>query len=147
VRVSSQIVLPIQPPKAWDVLIGWENQARWMKDAAAVEVISAVRGGVGTTLLVRTKVLGVSLFSERLEVVTWEPPTLMRIAHRSFIRGVGEWRLEPVDAGTNFVWTEELQLPVIMLGALALQAYRPVMRRLMNGSLRGLLQYVIHSGT
>jgi hypothetical protein len=146
VKVSSRIVLPITPSKAWDVLVDWENQASWMKDADAVDVISAVRQGVGTTLSVRTKILGVTLFSERLEVMTWEPPTLLRLAHRSFIRGVGEWRLEAVAAGTEFVWTERLALPVPLLGALALQVYRPVMHRLMGGSMRALIQYVIHSG-
>jgi hypothetical protein len=47
--------------------------------------------------------------------------------------------------GTTFTWVEDLSLPVPVLGELALQAYRPFLRRLMRGALAGLRRYVISS--
>ena len=92
---------------------------------------------------VRTRVLGIPLFTEVLEVTEWDRPSRLRLAHRGFVRGFGEWTLRPTRAGTRFRWTEELSIPVPVLGEAALLAYRPAMRRLMRASLaelRGLMR-------
>ena len=145
-RVEREVVLPVAPDRAWEVLTDWERQARWMRDADRVEVTSVARSGPGTTLAVRTRVLSVPLFTERLEVIGWDPPRALRIAHRSFIRGTGVWRLEPAGTGTRFRWIEDLSLPVPIVGELALRIYRPVMRRLMGGAMEDLRELVL-SGT
>jgi hypothetical protein len=142
-RVEREVVLPVPPPAAWAGLTDWERQPEWMHDADRVRVISPQRVGVGTTVAVRTRVLGVPLFTERLEVVGWDPPRELRIAHRSLIRGAGVWSLEPAGTGTRFRWTEEIALPVPLLGELALRGYRPVMRRLMGGAMRDLQAWVL----
>jgi hypothetical protein len=142
VRVERRIVLPTPPAGAWVVLVDWERQSDWMADADEVRVTSAAREGVGTTLDVKTRVLNVPLFTERLEVVGWDPPRELRIAHRSFIRGQGTWTLTPAGAGTRFRWIEDLSLPVPLLGGLALLVYRPFMRHLMGRAMRDLRAYV-----
>ena len=43
-----------------------------------------------------------------------------------------------MDGSTRFTWTEELSLPIPILGELALLVYRPFLRRLMRGSLANL---------
>lgn len=137
-RVSSEIVLPVPLERVWELLLRWEEQPRWMRDADSVRVIGSQRDGVGTTIAVRTRVLNVPLFTERLEVTIWEPPRRLVMAHRSFVRGVGTWRLQPVEGGTWFSWVEDLRLPVPILGELALRVYRPFMRRLMREALAAL---------
>ena len=137
-RVGREVVLPVPPAAAWAALTDWERQAEWMRDADRVEVVSLQRAGLGTTVAVRTRVLHVPLFTERLEVVGWDPPRELRIAHRSFVRGTGTWSLEPAGTGTRFWWVEEISLPVPVLGELALRVYRPFMRRLMGGAMRDL---------
>ena len=141
-RVEREVVLPVAPERAWAALVDRERQAEWMRDADRVVVTSAAREGVGTRLAVRTRVLGVPLFTEELEVVGWDPPRGLRIAHRSFVRGSGVWSLEPRGAATVFRWTEDLSLPVPLLGELALRVYRPVMRRLMTGAMGDLRTFV-----
>jgi carbon monoxide dehydrogenase subunit G len=142
VRVEGQIVLPTSPAQAWAILVDWERQHEWMADADEVRVTSPTREGAGTTVVVKTRVLNVPLFGERLEVVGWSPPNELRVAHRSFIRGRGTWTLTPAGAGTRLRWTEDLAMPVPLLGELALAAYRPFMRRLMLRSMRELQAYV-----
>jgi hypothetical protein len=141
-RVECVTILPAPPDRAWAVLLDWERQSLWMRDADRVEVVSPMREGLGTAVAVKTRVLGVPLFTERLEVVAWDPPREVRMAHRGFIRGFGTWRLEPVDAGSRFRWQEDLALPVPLLGEAALLAYRPFMRHLMRGAMRGLQAHV-----
>jgi hypothetical protein len=141
-KVERSIVLPVPQADAWAALMRWEDQVTWMKDADSVRVVSAQREGVGTTIAVKTRVLNVPLFTERLEVTIWDPPSRLVMAHRSFVRGVGTWTFEPVDGGTRFTWTEELGLPVPVLGELALRVYRPFMRHLMRGALEDLQAFV-----
>jgi hypothetical protein len=138
VRVDASAALPLSPADLWRVLVRWEDQAGWLRDADEVRVLTAQREGAGVMVAVRTRVLGVPAFTERLEVTVWDPPRRLAIAHRSFVRGVGTWSLRPEGAGTRFVWIEELSLPIPLLGDLVLRAYRPVLRRLMRGGLEAL---------
>jgi uncharacterized protein YndB with AHSA1/START domain len=138
VRIVAEAVLPAPPARVWAFLLDWERQAAWMHDADRVTVVSPNREGVGVTLAVRTRILGIPLFTDRLEVLEWDPPRLLRLAHRRFVHGTGEWRLDPDPPGTRFAWTEDLSIAVPLLGEAALLAYRPVLRRLMRRSLSNL---------
>lgn len=142
-RVSASGVFPVTQGALWDVLIRWEDQARWLKDADSVRVLGVRREGVGVRLSVRTRVLNIPLFTEQVEVTLWEPPHRLVIGHRSFVRGVGTWELASEDAGhTRFTWTEHLSLPVPVVGELALVVYRPFLRHLMRRGLVDLGAYV-----
>lgn len=146
-RIAVQRYLPVAPEAAWDVLVRWEDQATWMKDADSVRVLTSQRTGAGVLLAVRTRVLNVPLFTEQLEVTLWEPPRRLVIAHRSFVCGVGVWELQAARGGTRFTWTEDLSLPVPLLGELALLVYRPFMRRLMRRALADLQALVRSEST
>jgi uncharacterized protein YndB with AHSA1/START domain len=142
VRVEATTDLAAPPERVWDRVRRWEDQSRWIRDAVWVRVLTREREGVGARVRVLNRVLHVPLFTEQLEVVEWEPPRRMVLAHRSFVRGTGTWSLEPVDGSTRFAWVEELSLPIPLLGELALLVYRPFMRRLMRGSLANLQRVV-----
>lgn len=137
-RVSAQIELALPPRDAWRRLLAWEDQIAWMRDAVSVRVLTSHRQGVGVIVAVHTRVLGVPLFADHLEVTVWDPPRRLVMAHRGLVRGVGEWLLQPAEDGTRFTWTEEPSLPVPILGELVLLAYRPFIRRLMRRSLSNL---------
>lgn len=137
-RVEAFRDLTASPERAWSSVERWEEQSRWIRDAVWVRLLTPERAGVGTRIEVKNRVLHVPLFTEQLEVVGWDPPRRMVMAHRSFVRGTGIWSLEPVDGSTRFTWTEELSLPIPILGELALLVYRPFLRRLMRRSLANL---------
>jgi hypothetical protein len=138
VRVSASAVSPLGQDELWNLIVRWEDQAAWLRDADAIRVLTSHREGVGVRVAVRTRVLGIPLFTEELEVTLWQPPRRLVVGHRSFVRGRGTWTLSSEATGTRITWVEELSLPVPVLGELALLVYRPVMRRLMRGSLAGL---------
>jgi uncharacterized protein YndB with AHSA1/START domain len=137
VIVSVETALPVPVARAWAALLDWERQADWMRDADSVRVLSENREGVGVWLAVRTRILNVQMFTEVLEVIEWEPPSRLVMAHRSFVRGTGEWLLEPDAVGSRWRWTERLSLPPAILGELALRVYQPFMRHLMRTASRG----------
>lgn len=145
-HVEESAELPATVTEAWEVLTDWERQSEWMRDADRVEVLGAERRGHGVRLAVRTRVFNVPAFTERLDVVEWDPPRCLRMAHRSFIRGFGEWRLDPVDGGVRFTWSERLTLPAPVIGELALQIYRPYLRRLIGKAQEGFRRTLIARG-
>lgn len=146
-RVTARSILPIPPEDAWRILTAWEDQARWMRDVDAVRVLTRHRVGVGVCLAARTRVFGVPLFTDRLEVTLWEPPRRLVVAHQGVVRGVGRWTLDPDPSGTRFTWLEDVSLPVPFLGELALLVYRPFMGRLMRGTLANLQAFVRREST
>jgi len=141
-RVDVSRKLTVAPDRVWSTIERWEEQSRWIRDAVWVRLLTRERTGAGARVEVMNRVLHVPLFTEQLEVVGWDPPRRMVMAHRSFVRGTGTWSLEPVDGSTMFTWTEELSLPIPMLGELALLVYRPFLRRLMRGSLANLQRLI-----
>jgi hypothetical protein len=141
-RVDASRNLTDAPDRVWSTIEPWEEQSRWIRDAVWVRLLTTERAGVGTRIEVKNRVLHVPLFTEQLEVVGWDPPRRMVMAHRSFVRGTGTWSLESVGGSTRFTWTEELSLPIPILGELALLVYRPFLRRLMRGSLANLQRLI-----
>jgi hypothetical protein len=146
VRVERTVDLPCGIDEAWAVLTLWERQADWMLDADEVVVRSAEREGVGVRLDVRTRLFQIPAFVEPMEVVAWDPPTSLEIAHGGAVRGRGRWSLQPVVGATRFTWTEDVALAIPVVGALAAAIYAPVMRALMGRAQRGLRALIIASG-
>jgi polyketide cyclase/dehydrase/lipid transport protein len=139
VRVGAEVILPAGPEAAWGTLVQWEEQPAWMVDAASVRVVSADREGVGARIAARTRIFGLPIVTDTLEVVEWDPPRRLVLVRRGFVRGSGTWELEPAPGGSTFRWTEDIRVPVPVLGELALLAYRPILRRLMRRSLENLV--------
>lgn len=137
-RVQATRVLPFSPERVWAFAARWEEQPRWIRDAVWVRMVSERREGVGARIRVMNRVLGIPLFAEELEVTSWDPPRRLEMGHRSFVRGTGTWAFEAEGSATRLTWTEELHLPVPLLGELALWVYRPFMRRLMARGLADL---------
>jgi polyketide cyclase/dehydrase/lipid transport protein len=134
--------MPLAPERVWAFAVRWEDQPRWIRDAVWVRVLSTHREGVGVRIRVLNRVLHVPVFTEQLEVTEWSPPRRLAMAHRSFVRGVGTWSLEPSDGSTRFTWSEEISVPIPVLGELALLVYRPFMRRLMGNGLANLQRLI-----
>jgi uncharacterized protein YndB with AHSA1/START domain len=145
-EVDRSIVLPTTPTQAWQVLTQWERQADWMLDADRVTVVSDAREGIGVRLAVRTRLFGVPAFTEPIEVTGWEPPRRLTIRHGGPLSGTGTWRLDPVDGGSRFTWTERVRLDVPLVGEPAARLYRPIMGVLMRRAMEGLRRHVIAMG-
>jgi carbon monoxide dehydrogenase subunit G len=137
-RVSAERVMAVDREAVWQCLLAWEDQPSWMADAASVRVVSAHREGPGVRISVRTRILGLPILTDTFEVAECDPPRRLTVVRRGFVTGTGEWRLEPEDHGTRFVWSEEIRMPIPLLGEVALLLYRPILRRLMARSLTNL---------
>ncbi len=143
-RFEEQTVLKADSSRVWDVLVDWEGQARWMPDVAWIRVVGSDRE-LGARLKVRTKVFGIPLATDEVRVTAWEPPARLAVDHVGVVMGVGEWHLEPTEAGTLFTWSEDFRMPPPLLGDLALWIYSPFQRAMLRRSIRNL-ERLVESG-
>jgi len=142
-RFFVERVLSAPPERVWAVLADWERQAEWMPDVAWIRVLGPERG-LGARLAVRTKVLGVPVATDLVEVTAWEPVRRLGVRHTGVVTGEGEWTLEPTaeGGGTRFAWWEEIRMPPPVLGDAGLWLYGPVQRAMLRRSVRNLAALV-----
>lgn len=150
-RIEVTTHIEADPDRVWEVLVDWEGQPRWMRDAHSVRVLSPHREGVDVVVRCRTDIIGglrgarrrggsLLVVDDDMVTTEWEPPRVIGIRHLGrLIRGVGAFELKPTAQGTHFTWWEEIDAPLGPIGeALATVVVVPVVRRVFRASLAGL---------
>ena len=138
VTVEMAQTMPAPPEVVWRLITDWEHQDDWMLEASDFVVISEAREGVGVRAEATVKIGGIST-RDVVTVVGWEPERRLAIRHEGWVAGVGEILLTPIGSDrTHVFWSEELEPPVGVAGALGLSAFKPLMRRIFQRDLRVL---------
>jgi carbon monoxide dehydrogenase subunit G len=137
VRFEERATIAATPDQVWQVLSDWERQASWMPDVAWMRLLGPERE-LGAKLEVRTKVFGVPLATDLVEVIGWEPPRRLAIRHVGVVGGMGEWSLAPTPQGTSFTWIESFRMSPPILGDLGLWLYSPWQGMMLRRSIRNL---------
>ena len=130
--------------EVWRVVEPIERHVDWMHDAVAIRFDTDQRRGVGTTFECDTKV-GPMRLVDKMEVTSWVPERSMGVRHSGLVTGSGVFTLTPIDLGrrTRFGWTEELDFPWWLGGALGeVIGAKLVMGAIWRRNLRGLKQLV-----
>lgn len=138
-RIEAITHIEAPPKRVWDVLVDWEGQTSWMRDALEVEVLSDHREGPGVVVRCRTNIAGAAV-DDHMETTEWVEHEIIGVRHTGrVIRGIGAFELEPTAHGTKFTWWEEIDTPGGDLGdALVGVLVVPWIRRVFRTSLAGL---------
>jgi carbon monoxide dehydrogenase subunit G len=131
VTITSRILLPVPPERAWRAVVDWPRQGRWM-------LATRVHGGhgPGAQVVARTGI-GPVRFTDTMVITHWEPPHRCVVEHTGrVVRGAGVFEVVPAGAGSEFRWTERLELPFAAAGRWAWRGIRPLAQRGMDLSLR-----------
>jgi carbon monoxide dehydrogenase subunit G len=137
VEVSARIQVPVPPDRAWRAVVDWPGQGRWM-------LATRVHGGhgLGARVVARTGVGPVG-FTDTMEITQWEPPHRCVVRHTGrVVRGAGVFEVLPAGAGSEFRWTERLELPLAVVGRWGWRLARPLAQRGMDLSLRRFARLV-----
>jgi hypothetical protein len=131
----------------WAAVTDWPTQGEWML-ATIVDRTSQAPDRVGSELAAWTGLgrpgrgLG---FWDTMVIEQWLPPLRCRVRHTgSVVRGDGWFAvtgLAAADTGaehSRFVWAEELDLPLGVLGVVGWWLVKPVMRHGVQLSLNRL---------
>ena len=136
--------VPVQAPaeEVWAGAVDWDAQGTWMLG-------TSVRGtaqdgvGVGGGIEAFTGV-GPLGFLDTMVITAWDPPRRCEVRHTGrLVRGTGLFGVEAVTPGTSvFVWREDLELPLGVLGRLGWPLVRPLFAAGVRLSLRRFARWV-----
>ena len=137
------LTVPVAAP-AEDVFAGamdWDAQSQWM---LGTRVRATTAGeGVGSRVEAFTGIGRIG-FLDTMEVTRWEPPVRCDMRHDGrLVRGTGTFSVEQRGpASSVFVWREDLELPLGVLGRLGWPLVRPVFAFGVQLSLRRFARWV-----
>ena len=132
--------------QTWAGATDWDGQGEWM---LGTDVRATARNGEGvgggieafTGLTVRGARLG---FLDTMSITLWEPPHRCHVVHTGrLVRGTGAFEVEPRgDGRSRFVWREDLELPLGLLGRLGWPLVRPLFAYGVQLSLKRFARWV-----
>ena len=111
----------------WERLADLETHVEWMRDAESIRFVGPSRRGVGTRMIVGTRI-GPFRTDDVLEVVGWAEGSSITVRHRGIVKGTGELRVDPSGEGSRVTWTEDLAFPWWLGGGITARLAAPVLR-------------------
>ena len=111
--------------KVWDAITNWEAQSQWML-GTKVWPVDGDGTGVGGKIEAFTGIWRIG-FLDTMEITIWEAPTRCDVLHTGrVVRGTGTFEVISVSpTSSNFVWSEDLDLPLGILGKVGFTLLRP----------------------
>ena len=126
----------------WEGVTDWAGQGEWMLGTRVWPTAQGGRGvGGGIEAFTGIGPLG---FPDTMEITLWEPPRRCHVRHVGrVVRGTGAMEVEPLpDGRSRFVWREDLDLPLGLLGRLGWPLVRPLFAAGVQHSLRRFARWV-----
>ncbi|MFI7064055.1 SRPBCC family protein [Kribbella sp. NPDC050124] len=148
-HAEASVVLPLGADAAWELVVDWERQSRWM---LLTRVWGTENGGVGVGggVAARTSV-GALGFTDHMFITHWDPPRECTVKHLgTVVRGTGTFAISPAPAagatpgsgGSTFTWSEDVVPPLGKVGVAVWPVVRVVLEMTMRMSLRRLAREV-----
>lgn len=128
--------------QTWAGATDWAGQGEWMLGTRVWPTDQAGQG-VGGGIEAFTGVGPLGLL-DRMSITLWEPPHRCHVLHRGrVVRGTGAFEVEPLPGDrSRFVWREDLDLPLGLLGRLGWPLVRPAFSFGVQLSLRRFARWV-----
>src|ERR1700754_1980224 len=93
-HAEASIDLRLEPQAAWDVVMDWDRQSRWML-LTRVWATEQDGAGVGGGVAARTSV-GALGFTDDMVITHWDPPRECTVKHLGkVVRGTGTFTVTP----------------------------------------------------
>ena len=147
--VSLALYVDVDAPAqaTWDAAVDWATQGEWML-GTVVRPTHLDGRGVGARLEAYSgrRPFG---FLDTMEITLWQPPRACHVLHTGrVVRGTGAFEVEPRgDARSRFLWREDLDLPLGLLGRIGWPLVRPFFAYGVQLSLRRFARSVEARGT
>ena len=128
--------------QTWAGATDWANQGAWMLGTAVKGTAQDGIGvGGGIEAFTGAGRLG---FLDVMEITLWEPPHRCHVLHTGrVVRGTGEFEVRDRGQGrSTFVWREDLDLPLGVVGRLGWPVVRPAFAFGVQQSLKKFARWV-----
>ena len=138
--LSVDVDAPVE--RTWEGATDWAGQGEWMLG-------TSVQGGTGVGAEIEA-FTGVAVgrlrlgFLDTMRITRWDPPLRCDVLHTGrVVRGTGTFAVEPREGGrSRFLWREDLELPLGVVGRLGWVLVRPLFRAGVQLSLRRFARWV-----
>ncbi len=137
--IVASVDLPLPTSEVWAELSKLEQHSEWMTDAERIDFADDQRRGIGTEMIVRTRV-GPFVTNDVISVRSWIEGESIGVTHRGLVTGIGVFVLVPTEGGTRFVWLEDLAFPWYLGGGATALFAAPVLRWIWQRNLRRFAQ-------
>ena len=137
-EIAARVTVAAEPAATWRAAVDWPRQREWIW-------ATRVSGGHGTGAEVTGWTgIGPVGFTDHMVITEWDPPRRCVVTHTGrVIRGQGIFEVTPRGHGSEFRWTEQVQLPVPpAIGALAARVITPLAGWGLRSSLRRFARLV-----
>jgi hypothetical protein len=127
-NLTMRVDVEASPETVFAAATDWDRQGEWML-GTTVRVRHGDGRSVGSEVEAITGIGGIGV-ADRMQITVWDAPSRCEMRHLGrVVRGMGIFTVWPRgrDAAT-FEWTEQLELPLGMLGALGWPLVRPFFR-------------------
>lgn len=122
--------------RVWNLLTDWDRHHEWMFATTAV-------GGTGTGARLEARTaIGPVGFTDTMVITGWHPPRDGRdgrcvVRHTgALVKGVGRFEVRALTGGyTRVIWTEDVKVPLGVLGEVAWVGVEPTVRAVLRFSL------------
>lgn len=142
--VVASVDLALPAAEVWLELSQLERHSEWMVDAERIDFADDRRRGVGTEMIVRTRV-GPFVTNDAIVVRSWIEGESIGVSHRGLVTGMGVFVLVPTVGGTKFVWLEDLSFPWYLGGAVTALFAAPVLRLIWQRNLKRFATTLVSS--
>ncbi len=124
-RIAVDVMVAAPPQLVWDAITDWPRQSEWML-GTTVRATDLGGVGVGGGIEAFTGV-GKAGFLDTMVITEWDPPRRCVVRHTgAVVKGLGIFEVIAVPGNrSRFVWAEELDLPLGVLGRLGWPLVRP----------------------
>jgi hypothetical protein len=124
-HIAVDVIIDAPPQLVWDAVTDWPRQSEWMM-GTTVRATDHDGVGVGGGLEAFTGV-GRAGFLDTMVITEWDPPRRCVVRHTGdVVKGLGIFEVVALPQGrSRFVWAEELDLPLGVLGRMGWPIVRP----------------------
>ena len=131
------VEIPASPDRVWAELADLGSHHLWMADADDILFEGPQTAGLGTRMLVPTRV-GPFRTTDLMTVTEWDVGRAMSVEHVGAVSGSGRFELEPSGTGTRLTWSEQLRFPWWLGGPVGAWLAGPVLKRIWRANLSRL---------
>lgn len=128
--------------QTWAGATDWARQGEWM---LGTRVRGTAQDGIGVGGGIEAfSGLGKLGFLDTMQITRWEPPYACHVLHTGrVVRGTGDFQVRDRGEGrSTFVWREDLDLPLGLLGRAGWPLVRPVFAAGVQASLKKFARWV-----
>lgn len=124
-HIELEVLVQAPALNVWNAITNWQAQSSWML-GTKVWPVNGDGTGVGGQIEAFTGIWRIG-FLDTMEITSWEPPAKCDVLHTGrVVRGTGTFEVIATSESTSkFIWSEDLDLPLGLLGKIGFTLVKP----------------------